>query len=163
MPVAVEVIDEPREYPNPWNRNLKDTITYSKMMKEAGLTRFISPMGDVNNNVDYSGPLSANTDIMATHATHHSKKLIDIALTKKSDLWFYNTGMDRYSWGFYNWRMGSQGRWEWHFRWRAGSTSGSYLGDEYHNPFTKSVVHAPEAPFTEQYPGAMVFGSSFFS
>ena len=49
LPVAVEIVDEPREVPNPWNRNLADTIAYAKMVKEAGLTGFVTPMGDTNS------------------------------------------------------------------------------------------------------------------
>ena len=46
LPVAVEVVDEPREVPNPWNRNLADTISYAKMVKQSGLVGFVAEEGE---------------------------------------------------------------------------------------------------------------------
>ena len=54
LPVALEVTDEPRENPNPWNRNLADSITYADLMREAGVTSFITPMGDKGDGKDYT-------------------------------------------------------------------------------------------------------------
>ncbi len=162
VPVAAEVVDEPREHPNPWNRNLKDTIAYAKMLKEAGLRRFITPMGDSNNGVDYT-PLVDNTDIISVHAWNKSARMIDKAAETGTDLWIYNTGKDRYSWGFYNWRMNSKGRWEWHFRWTTGTARGEYPGQEWHNPFTKTQALSTPAPSEKKYPGSMVFRSDYFN
>lgn len=36
VPVAFETVDEPREVPNPWNRNLVHTNTYADWIREAG-------------------------------------------------------------------------------------------------------------------------------
>ncbi len=159
LPIAVEVIDEPREVPNPWNRNLADTITYAKMLKEVGMTRFITPMTDGSGGLDYR-PLVDNTDIISIHAWKASAKILTKAQEDKVKIWFYNTGKDRYSWGFYNWRMDSKGRWEWHFRWRTGNHFGEYPGGEWHNPFTKTDALSTPAP--AKYPGAHVFKSQYF-
>ncbi len=53
LPVAIEVVDEPRETPNPWNRNLADTIAYAKLWHQvAGLQTFVTPMSDGNAGKD---------------------------------------------------------------------------------------------------------------
>ena len=62
---------------------------------------------------------------------------------KGKTLWLYNTGMDRFSWGFYNWRARSEGRWEWHFCWPDDSARGGYPGREWYNPFTSVHGFAP--------------------
>ena len=75
-------------------------------------------------------------------------------------LWLYNTGMDRFSWGFYNWRARSEGRWEWHFCWPDDAAHGGYPGREWYNPFTAVHGFAPYAPPAD-YPGGMLFQSKF--
>jgi hypothetical protein len=158
LPVAVEVVDEPREVPNPWNRNLADTIVYAKMVREAGLTGFVTPMGDSNGGKDYT-PLVANVDILSVHGYKASAKLMERAAEKKRQLWLYNTGMDRFSWGFYAWRVGAVGRWEWHFSWADGQAKGGYPGEEWFNPFTTSHGYASDAPL--DHPGGILFQSAF--
>ena len=105
MPVALEVSDEPRENPNPWNRNLADSIAYGDLMREAGVVSFITPMGDTESGKDYT-VLADHVDIISTHAWKGSAGLIARTRAKGKTLWLYNTGMDRFSWGFYNWRRG---------------------------------------------------------
>lgn len=158
LPVAVEVVDEPREFPNPWNRNLADTLTYCGLVRKAGLTGFVTPMGDVNNGKDYS-VLADATAIVSVHAYQASAKLMARTAEKKKTLWLYNTGMDRFSWGFYNWRAGSAGRWEWHFYFPEDQAKGGYPGREPYNPFTANHGLAPPAPLDS--PGAMRFQSAF--
>jgi hypothetical protein len=162
LPVAVEIVDEPREVPNPWNRNLKDTNTYGDWLKEAGIfPTFVTPMGDGQNGLDYTS-LIDHADIISTHAGKGSERLMKMTPEKKKMLWLYNTGMDRLSWGFYNWRMGSVGRWEWHFCFfDPGSNSGYINDEEWFNPFTSADGFAPHAP--NSYPGAMLFKSVFFT
>jgi hypothetical protein len=89
LPVAVEVVDEPREVPNPWNRNLEDTLTYAGMVKEAGLTGFVTPMSDTNSGKDYS-VLADHVDIVSVHGWKGSAKLMARAAEKKRTLWLYN-------------------------------------------------------------------------
>ena len=58
--------------------------------------------------------------------------------------------MDRFSWGFYAWRVGAAGRWEWHFCWPEDQAKGGYPGREWYNPFTgqprPGPVRAGELP-----------------
>ena len=160
LPVAVEVVDEPRETPNPWNRNLEQTCTYADWLREAGSpATFVTPMGDTNQGKDYTG-LVDHVDIVSVHATSHSKGMISRTRAQRKTLWFYNTGMDRFSWGFYNWRMGSKGRWEWHWSWGGGDTEGYPNPAEWHTPFTGRDGYAVRAPYWE-YPGGMLFKSAF--
>jgi hypothetical protein len=159
LPVAVEIVDEPREIPNPWNRNLADTIAYARMVKEAGLTGFITPMGDSNSGKDYS-VLADEADILSVHGGKGSAKLMARATEKKRKLWLYNTGMDRFSWGFYAWRVGAVGRWEWHFSWSEDKVKGGYPGQEWYNPFTSSHGLASDAPV--DLPGGILYQSAFF-
>lgn len=158
LPVAVEVVDEPRESPNPWNRNLADTLTHIQLVKEAGLLGFVTPMADVNSGKDYS-VLADAADVVSVHAWKASEKLMTKAAQNRKTLWLYNTGMDRFSWGFYNWRAGSEGRWEWHFCWSDDVAKGGYPGREWYNPFTGSHGFAPNAPVSHE--GGMLFQSKF--
>jgi hypothetical protein len=158
LPVAVEIVDEPREVPNPWNRNLADAIRYGDMLHEAGLTTFITPMGDTNSGKDYTA-LVDHADILSVHGGKSSAKFMRKTREGKKTLWLYNTGMDRFSWGFYAWRVGAEGRWEWHFSSPEDQAKGGYPGREWHNPFTGSHGLACDAP--PNHPGAMLFQSAF--
>lgn len=159
LPVAVEVVDEPREMPNPWNRNLADTIAYADMLHAAGIRTFVTPMGDKGAGKDYTVMVD-HMDVISTHAGAGSKRFMRKTLEKGKTLWLYNTGMDRFSWGFYNWRVGSQGRWEWHFCWSEGGAVGGYPGQEWYNPFTSLHGFAPNAPYSK-YRGGMLFQSCY--
>jgi hypothetical protein len=162
LPVMVEIVDEPREVPNPWNRNLKETNLYGDWLKEGGVAHtFVDPMGDTQSGLDYTS-LADHADIVSTHAGKGSEKLMTLVPQKKKLLHLYNTGMDRLSWGFYNWRVGSVGRWEWHFCFGEGSGREGYLNEhEWYNPFTGNEGFAPHAPPT--YPGSMLFKSFFLT
>ncbi|MBN1809365.1 MAG: hypothetical protein JW909_09885 [Planctomycetes bacterium] len=162
MPVAVEIVDEPREVPNPWNRNLADTIAYGDMMHAVGITSFVTPMGDRQSGLDYT-VLAEHADIISVHAGQGSKGLVEHTRAKGKTLWFYNTGKDRYSWGFYNWRMESKGRWEWHFNWLGdGGGKGGYPGDEWYNPFVARHGYAPNAPYSK-YRGGMLYQDEYLN
>jgi hypothetical protein len=162
LPVMVEIVDEPREVPNPWNRNLKQTNLYGDWLKEGGIPfTFVDPMGDSQSGKDYTS-LIDHSDIVSTHAGKGSERLMTMTPEKKKLLHLYNTGMDRLSWGFYNWRVGSVGRWEWHFCFSEGGGKDGYLNDhEWFNPFTGNDGFAPHAP--SSYPGAMLFKSVFLT
>ncbi|MGD0094610.1 MAG: hypothetical protein ABSE73_32265, partial [Planctomycetota bacterium] len=162
LPVAVEIVDEPREVPNPWNRNLEHTNLYGDWLREAGVApTFVTPMGDSQSGKDYTS-LVDHADIISTHAGKGSERLMRLTPEKKKLLWLYNIGMDRLAWGFYNWRVGSVGRWEWHFCWSEGGADNGYLGQEWYNPFTRPSAFAPPAPYAT-YPGAMLFQSAFLT
>lgn len=159
LPVALELVDEPRETPNPWNRNLADTIAYAKLMHEVpGLTGFVTPMSDGNSGQDYT-VLADHLDIVSIHAWKPSRGLLTRTREQGKRLWLYNTGMDRFSWGFYNWRVGSTGRWEWHFCFAEDQAFGGYPGREWYNPFTSLHGMAPNAPDT--FRGGMLYQSAF--
>ncbi|HYF51548.1 MAG TPA: hypothetical protein VEJ63_19195 [Planctomycetota bacterium] len=162
IPVAYEIIDEPREVPNPWNRNLVHTNLYADWQKEGGITTgFVTPMGDTQSGKDYTS-LVDHASIISTHAGKGSEKLMTKTIEVKKPLWLYNTGMDRLSWGFYNWRVNSVGRWEWHFCFHEpGSNYGYYNATEWYNPFTTSDAFSPNAPAS--YPGSMLFKTAYFS
>ena len=162
LPMAVQSVDEPRETPNPWNRNLEQTNTYADWLHEAGIRNvFVTPMGDYNSGKDYT-PLVDHHDIISTHAGRNSRRLMTLTAQKGKTLWLYNIGMDRLSWGFYNWRAGSAGRWEWHFCWPSSGLNNGYLNEEWYNPFTGLDGAAPRAPFAT-HRGAMLFKSSFLT
>jgi hypothetical protein len=162
VPTAVEIVDEPREVPNPWNRNLVHTNLYGDWLKEGGIfPTFVTPMGDKQSGKDYTS-LIDHADIVSTHAGKGSEQLMKLTPERKKLLWLYNTGMDRLSWGFYNWRVGSIGRWEWHFCSSDGGPNNGYANDdEWYNPFTGKDGDAPHAPAA--LPGSMLFKSGFFT
>ncbi len=161
LPVAVEIVDEPREVPNPWNRTLAQTIVYADWMREAGIpTGFVTPMGDAREGKDYT-TLIGHAGIISTHAGSGSERLMRGAIAAKTPLWLYNTGMDRLSWGFYLRRVGAVGRWEWHFCSSDGGATQGYPNDgEWYNPFTGNDGFSPHAP--RRVPGAMLFKSVYF-
>jgi len=150
LPTVVTSVDEPRERRiNSWNRNYDDTVAYCDMMKEGGLTVCVNPMRDVDHyvNKDYTGFID-HVDVLSTHAWEPSKRFMRLTLAKSKVLWLYNCGKDRYSWGFYNWRARSNGRWEWHFCWTRDGAVGGYPGREWYNPFTSPHGLNPSAPYT---------------
>jgi hypothetical protein len=163
LPVAVEVVDEPREVPNPWNRNLEHTCTYADWIGEvSNLKRFVTPMGDSQSGKDYTS-LVDHIDIVSVHAYAGSKKMIEATQAKKKILWFYNTGMDRFSWGFYAWRMGATGRWEWHWCFAEGAGPDGYpCPGEWYTPFTSNDAFTLRAPCFE-FPGGMLFKSAYLN
>jgi len=149
LPVVVTSVDEPRERRiNSWNRNFDATVAYCDMMREGGLKVCVNPMRDIDHyvNKDYV-PFLDHVDVLSTHAWEPSKRFMTETLERKKILWLYNCGKDRYSWGFYNWRAKSSGRWEWHFCWYSDSAEGGYPGREWYNPFTGLAGLAPSAPY----------------
>ncbi|HTL53059.1 MAG TPA: hypothetical protein VL860_10820, partial [Planctomycetota bacterium] len=160
LPYAVLAVDEPREVPNPWNRNFADTCRYCDWMKEVGLRSFVNMLGDTGNGLDYT-PMVQHLDIVSIHAGPVSQKLVAATIAQKKGLWWYNTGMDRFSWGFFNWRTGSQGRWEWHFCDAGADGLHGYPGAEWYNPFTNSNAFAMLAPLSV-HPAGMLWQSRYF-
>jgi hypothetical protein len=161
VPVALEVVDEPREVPNPWNRNLADTIRYSNLLRQVGgLTLYVSPMRDSDGGLDYT-VLVNHFDVLALHSYDKSAAIMHKTLrTPGKRLWIYNSGKDRFSWGFYVWRAKAAGRWEWNFCWPEDRAVGGYPGREWYNPFTGLDGLAPYAP-EDKYPGGMLYQSAY--
>lgn len=160
VPYACESVDEPRETPNPWNRNLEHTNRYGDWLKEVGIYSFVTPMGDKQSGLDYTS-LVDHHDVVSVHAGRVSMKMVEQTLAKGKTLWFYNTGMDRFSWGFFNWRTGSKGRWEWHFCDAGNGGTGGYPGNEWYNPFTERQGFATLAPLSAT-PEGILWQTSYF-
>jgi len=153
IPVVVGAPDEPRETSiNAWNRNFDYSVEYLNILAEAGLRNHTNPMADSSGKKDYS-QLVDYTDVLSTHGWIHSAKLVHQTQARKKTLWLNNTGKDRYTWGFYNWRVGSSGRWEWHIHWTdegddvVGRHPGGYPNSEWFNPMTRRECLTQEAPF----------------
>jgi hypothetical protein len=161
MNYACEIVDEPREVPNPWNRNLEDTCTYGDLMAEAGIkNRFTTPMGDGPEG-SYT-KLVEHADIISVHAWAGSKLLMEATKKAGKTLWFYNTGMGRLEWGAYTFAQGATGRWEWHWCYHEGDNAGGYAGSEWYNPFTSMGGMASNAP-SGKYPGGFLYRSGFLT
>ena len=161
LPYTVYVVDEPREVPNAWNRNLEHTNRYGDWAKETGVNTFVDPMSDSQSGLDYTS-LVDHFDTVAVHAYDGSKKMIEKTLAAGKTLYFYNTGKDRLSWGFYTWRMNSTGRWEWHWSSPEGGEASGYPAlEEWYTPFAGKNCLSLRAPYRE-YPGGFVFQSAYF-
>ena len=160
VPMAVMVVDEPRVMVMPWNRTLEDTIVYTDYVKEVGgLVQYIDIAGDDSHGKDLT-PLVDYLDIVSIHAYTSSKRMMEKAYKLGKTIWFYNTGRDRLSWGFYNWRMGSKGRWEWHWYFGLhGKIEGYPNPVEPYSPFFDLEGIVQPAPYFE-YPGGMLMKSS---
>ena len=165
VPLVNWVVDEPRETPNPWNRNLADTVAYLKLAGQVkGNVRMITPMGDSSAGKDYM-PMLDEMEIVATHAGKGSAKMIERAMTTgKPALWIYNTGKDRYSNGFYIWRVNSGGKHEWHFQTGLGEAmAGRYPGREMHNPVLGYEFNNVSFPAPLQFKGAVLPGEGLMT
>lgn len=163
LPIVANIVDEPREkYINPWNRNFDDTMKYISLTRESGNWRVaMNPMGDIDHyvNKDYT-PLIDACDVMSTHAWPQAQKIMTQTPQKGKTLWLYNCGMDRLTWGFYNWKVQSHGRWEWHFAFPEEDSFREYKSAEWYNPFTNNNGYGPPAPYSK-YPGGMLYQSVF--
>ncbi|MEI7904767.1 MAG: hypothetical protein WCI43_05060 [Candidatus Firestonebacteria bacterium] len=117
--VAFWLVDEPREdVLESWNRHLKETLQYVKLAKEVpGLIALVDPMGDENMGVDYTGFCDV-LDVLATHSYDGSKKMLaKCKAGANAELWLYNSGRTRMSFGFNPWKWHAKGRWEWAYAW----------------------------------------------
>ena len=164
IPYAMEIVDEPREAPLPWNRNLTDTLTYAGWMGEIGLRRFVTLMADVSSGRDYT-TLVDHTEIVSIHGHKGAPRIFSKAYMGGKSIWFYNIGMDRFKWGFYPWAYEAVGRFEWHWCFVDGwlKSRGGYPGREWFNPFTPMTGNAPNAPITDSNPGGFLYTSALFT
>ena len=163
LPFTPNVIDEPREMPNPWNRNMEQTIVYADWIKEvSNFTTQIPFTGDGSGDPfkDYT-PICDHIDIVSVHAYESSKNMIAKAQSSGKILFFNNTGMDRLSWGFYPWRMNCKGRDEWHWLFsQTGSGEGYPNPAECYTPFLSYEGWVRPAPYWS-YAGGFAFKSAF--
>jgi len=117
FPVLAYVVDEPREQMlNPWNRNFADTKRFLEIYRSVGLPTVVTLMADDQSGKSYL-PLATLLDVVATHPWEKSRGLFDTAREGKPELWIYNAGLNRFTFGFYPWAVGAKGRWEWHYQW----------------------------------------------
>ena len=117
FPVLAYVVDEPREQAlNPWNRNFEDTRRYLKLHRAAGLRTMVTLTSDSSFGKSYL-PLLKLLDIVSVHPTENSRGILDATREGRSELWLYNAGMNRFTFGFLPWAAGATGRWEWHYEW----------------------------------------------
>ncbi|HTL51505.1 MAG TPA: hypothetical protein VL860_02905, partial [Planctomycetota bacterium] len=167
LPMASAVVDEPREVPNPWNRNREQSIKYSDWVREVGgLATFIdfasdathTPKGDDLDLV----PVLGHIDIASVHAYTSGKRMIAETQKTGQPLWIYNTGRDRLSWGFYAWRMNAKGRWEWHWFFTGDITTpqGYPTPEDWYSPFAFNSSNAVTPAPPERYPGGITFDAS---
>jgi hypothetical protein len=117
FPVLAYVVDEPREQAlNDWNRNFADTERYLKLHRVAGLRTLVTLSADDSFGKSYR-PLLDLLDVVSTHPTASSRGIMDATRGRKPELWLYNAGMNRITFGFLPWAVGATGRWEWHYSW----------------------------------------------
>jgi len=164
LPYAMESVDEPRERKiNPWNRNMADTNTYSDLIRSlGGIKTFVTPMRDKDRYTPTLFlPLVDHHDIVSIHGWKQSERLFKATIEKGKTLWLYNTGKDRFSWGFFNWHLGSKGRYEWHWSYFTGEQRKEYPNREWYNPFTSFYAFAQSAPY-QKHRGGITFRSVFF-
>jgi len=64
-----------------------------------------TPVRDYTTLIDHC-------DIVSTHGWENSVRMVKETPKRGKTLWIFNNGMGRLCWGFYNWRIGSKGRWE---------------------------------------------------
>lgn len=162
LPIVANIVDEPREmYINPWNRNFADSMKYIALTRNSGNWRIaMNPMGDICHyaNKDYT-PFIDACDVMSTHSWPRAEKIMKLTPEKGKTLWLYNCGLDRFTWGFYNWKVRSSGRWEWHFAFpQPDSSFREYKSAEWYNPFSSNYGFGPPAPYAK-YRGGVLFQS----
>jgi hypothetical protein len=149
FPVLAYVVDEPREQVlNLWNRNLEDTKRYLELHRTAGLRTMVTLAGDNSFGKSYL-PLLGLLDVVSTHPTQNSRQILKATRSGKPELWLYNGGMNRLTFGFLPWAAGATGRWEWHYEWWTQAYSPFARVDE--SPWSTgcgAVLPSPDGPVT---------------
>jgi len=137
--------DEVHENPSKsWNLDHDDALAYCRIVREeAGdsIRTTLTLMGDANRGKDYTDLVPA-CDVTQTHFWEGSKRLIEAARQGGHELWGYNCGNSRYSWGFQVYRLKARGRWQWHWYTRS---------DLPYNPMARAgyyvVMYTPNGHF----------------
>jgi hypothetical protein len=149
FPLLAYVVDEPREQAlNPWNRNFEDTKRYLELHRAAGLKTMVTLAGDDSFGKSYL-PLLGLLDVVSTHPTESSRRILDATQSGKPRLWLYNTGMNRFTFGFLPWADGATGRWEWHYEWWTQAYSPfSRIDENAWSTGCGAVMPSPDGPVT---------------
>jgi hypothetical protein len=149
FPVLAYVVDEPREQAlNPWNRNFEDTKRYLELHRAAGLQTMVTLAGDNSFGTSYL-PLLGLLDVVSTHPIENSHRILEATRGGRPQLWLYNGGMNRLTFGFLPWAAGATGRWEWHYEWWTQAYSPFTRVDE--NAWSTgcgAVMPSPDGPVT---------------
>jgi len=128
-----------------WNLNHDDALRYCQIAREGAgnaIRTTLTLMADHGSGKDYTDLVPA-CDVTQTHYWDKSEKLIKTAREGGHEVWSYNSGRSRYSWGLQIYRLGGKGRWQWHYY--------THI-DRPHNPVTRAsymaVVYTPTGHFT---------------
>jgi len=100
-----------------WNLNHDDTLRYCRIVREGAgnaIRTTLSLMSDTGGAKDYTDLVPA-CDVTQTHFWDKSKRIIETARKGGHELWSYNSGTSRYSWGYQAYVLGAKGRWQWHY------------------------------------------------
>lgn len=147
FPIVACVVDEPREQAlNPWNRNFAQTKQFLELYRKAGLPTVVTLLGDDSFGKSYL-PLLPLMDVAATHPSSRSRGIIETAARGKPELWIYNAGMNRFSFGFHPWALGATGRWEWHYQ--MWTQAYDPFARSFENPWSPgwgAVMPSPQGP-----------------
>jgi hypothetical protein len=143
--------DEPRETREDfWRLNFDELYHLLSLYKnipevKKGIT-FTGDSKSVKGN-DYSEVVPM-LDIVCIHSNKPISqfRLVQAAIKYNKEIWIYNSGNFRYSWGFVTWKWNAKGRWEWAYSpappgeplWWPGMYNLTY------SPVGKSSVTNPE-------------------
>ncbi|MCS7180631.1 MAG: hypothetical protein NZ891_04690, partial [bacterium] len=143
--------DEPRETREDfWRLNFDELKHLLELYKNIeGIKTLITFTGDAisSKGNDYSEVVPL-LNIVCVHANKPISqfRIVQSALKNNKEIWLYNSGNFRYSWGLANWKWNSKGRWEWEYPpappgeplWWPGMYNLTY------NPIGKTSIGKPE-------------------
>jgi len=149
FPVLAYVVDEPREQAlNDWNRNFADTKRYLELHRAVGLRTLVTLSADDSFGKSYL-PLLDLLDVVSTHPTASSRRILDVTREGKPELWLYNAGMNRVTFGFLPWAIGAKGRWEWHYSsWTQAYDPFTRTSENPWSTGTGAVMPSPDGPLS---------------
>jgi len=124
-------VDEPREKDiNPWNRNLRDTLSYLNLIREVDdFPSTVTTMRDEQDRVSYM-PIYQAEDVIQPQPSVLCSEAADYAKKAGKPLRFYNGGWSRYAFGFYTWAKKPEAYFQWHFDMRDLSFNPFYESDD---------------------------------
>ena len=116
--IVAWLTDEVRETGlDSWNLNHDDALRYCEIVRQGvgdALRTTLTLMADRGGAKDYTDLVPAS-DVTQTHFWDKSDKIIRTAREGGHELWSYNSGRSRYSWGLQVYRLNGKGRWQWHY------------------------------------------------
>ncbi|MCM8803414.1 MAG: hypothetical protein NC827_08965, partial [Candidatus Omnitrophica bacterium] len=111
--------DEPRETREDfWRLNFDELKHLLELYKGLDVKTLITFTGDSTSRKgnDYSEVVPL-IDIVCVHADkpRNQFRIVQSALRNNKEIWLYNSGNFRYSWGLGTWKWNAKGRWEWEY------------------------------------------------